>query len=204
MSLRRTIKHVSRNALQHQTKVVQPWHYIAKEFMRKIHKKRIYTSILDLFHNDEVFHASQLQHNWTQEWCIYLDYMRTFHRRQTFFHNSTVPDCRLCHDEATQAQAQHRVGALTPMPSCLGIGRHTGGSWQGHPRCNTSAPTVGRLWVARPHCTVTQHKDASPRWYPRIASVQSLFRTKPLQDNWNDTLRAIIYGTIRNNWREDP
>ena len=48
---------------------VQPWHkhhYIAKEIMRKIHKKGIYTSVLDRFQNDEVFHASQLQHNWTK------------------------------------------------------------------------------------------------------------------------------------------
>ena len=37
---------------------VQPWqkhHNIAKEFMRKIHKNGIYTSILDRFQNDEVF-----------------------------------------------------------------------------------------------------------------------------------------------------
>ena len=43
---------------------VQPWqkhHYISKGFMRKIHKKGIYTSILDRFQNDEVFHASQQQ-----------------------------------------------------------------------------------------------------------------------------------------------
>ena len=31
----------------------------------------------DRFQNDEVFHASQLQHNWTKEWCEYLDYIRT-------------------------------------------------------------------------------------------------------------------------------
>ena len=31
--------------------------------MRNIHKKEIYTSILDRFQNEEVFHASQLQHN---------------------------------------------------------------------------------------------------------------------------------------------
>ena len=34
--------------------------------MRKIHKKGIYTSILDRFQNEEVFHASQLQQNWTK------------------------------------------------------------------------------------------------------------------------------------------
>ena len=59
---------------------VQPWqkhHYVAKEFMKKIHKKGMYTSILDRFQNDEVFHAIQLQHNWTKEWCEHLDYIRT-------------------------------------------------------------------------------------------------------------------------------
>ena len=52
----------------------QPWqkhHVLAKEFMRKINKNRIFTSILDRFQNDEVFHESQLQHNWT------LDYIGT-------------------------------------------------------------------------------------------------------------------------------
>ena len=57
---------------------IQPWqkhHFFAKEFMRKIHKRGLYTSILDRFQNDEVFHASQLPHNWTKEWCEYLDYI---------------------------------------------------------------------------------------------------------------------------------
>ena len=38
-----------------------------------------------------------------------------------------------------------RDGALSPMPSYLGIGGHTGGSPQGHPRY-TSAHKVGRPW----------------------------------------------------------
>ena len=57
----------------------QPWqkhHFLAKEFMRKIRRKGNYLSILDRFQNDEVFHASQLQHKWTKEWCEYLDYIR--------------------------------------------------------------------------------------------------------------------------------
>ena len=45
--------------------------------MRKIGKKGIYSSILDRFQNDEVFHADQLKHNWTKQWCEYLDYIRT-------------------------------------------------------------------------------------------------------------------------------
>ena len=39
---------------------VQAWQkhrHIAKEFVRKIHKKGICTSILDRFQKDEVFHA---------------------------------------------------------------------------------------------------------------------------------------------------
>ena len=59
---------------------IQPWqkhHFFAKKFMREIHKKGIYTSILDRFQNDEVFHASQLRHSWTKEWCEHLDGIRT-------------------------------------------------------------------------------------------------------------------------------
>ena len=40
-------------------------------------KNGIHTSILDRFQNDEVFHASQLQQNWTEEWCEFLDDIRT-------------------------------------------------------------------------------------------------------------------------------
>ena len=53
-----------------------------------------------------------------------------------------------------------RVGALHPMPSCLGIGGHTGGSQQGHPRY-TSAHTVGRPWVAQSRSTTTSCKQHS-------------------------------------------
>ena len=49
--------------------------FLVKELMRKINKNGIYTSILDRFQNDDVFHASQLQHNWTKEWCEYLEYI---------------------------------------------------------------------------------------------------------------------------------
>ena len=57
-----------------------PWqkhHFFSKEFMRKNNKNEICTSILDRYQNDEVFHASQVQHNWTREWFKYLDYIRT-------------------------------------------------------------------------------------------------------------------------------
>ena len=65
----------------------QKLHFLAKEFMRKNGKKGIYTSILDRFQNGEVFHASQLQHNWTKE-CEYLDYNRTIDiSHQALHHN---------------------------------------------------------------------------------------------------------------------
>ena len=97
--MRRTTEHVGRNALQRQTKTkqliadacmtfqgtqgarraqpLQKHHFVANEFMRKTNKKGIYSSIHDRFQNDKVFHASQLQHNCTQEWCEYFDYIRT-------------------------------------------------------------------------------------------------------------------------------
>ena len=34
------------------------------------------------------------------------------------------------------------VGALSPMPSCLGIGGHPSGSWQGHPG---GVPVIGKI-----------------------------------------------------------
>ena len=94
MSMRRKAEYVRRNAFLQTQKFkqliadacmtfqgtsrvkhgAQPWqkhHFIAKEFMRKI-KQGIYTSILARFQNDEVFHTSQLQHQWTEEWCEYL------------------------------------------------------------------------------------------------------------------------------------
>ena len=37
----------------------------------------VYAKNWDRFQNDEVFHASQLQHNLTKEWCEYLAYVRT-------------------------------------------------------------------------------------------------------------------------------
>ena len=98
--MRRKVEYVRRNAFQHQTKIkqlsadaymtfqgtrgarhgAQPWqkhHFLANEFMRKIHKKGMKTSILDRLQNDEVFHASHLQQNWTKEWCECLGCIRT-------------------------------------------------------------------------------------------------------------------------------
>ena len=48
---------------------------------------------------------------------------------------------------------------------------------------------------------ITGRKNGANIW---ITSEQSIFRTKPLQNIWNDTLRCIIFGTIRTKWKEDP
>ena len=44
--------------------------------------------------------------------------------------------------------SSQRVGALSLIPSCLGISGHPSGSRSGHPRC-TWARSTGRPWVAR-------------------------------------------------------
>ena len=47
----------------------------------------------------------------------------------------------------------------------------------------------------------TGRKNGANIW---ITSEHSIFRTKLLQDNWNDTPCCTIFGTIRNKWNEDP
>ena len=56
----------STRATKHGAQQWQNHHFLAKEFMIKINKKGIYTSILDRFQNNEIFHASQLQNSWTK------------------------------------------------------------------------------------------------------------------------------------------
>ena len=48
--------------------------------------------------------------------------------------------------------SSQRVGALSLIPSCLGISLHPSGSRSGHPR-NTWARSAGRPWVARSQLT---------------------------------------------------
>ena len=50
-------------------------------------------------------------------------------------------------------------------------------------------------------CNMTGQKNGANIW---ITSEQSILRTTPLQDKWNDTQRCVIFGTIRNKWKEDP
>ena len=47
-----------------------------------------------------------------------------------------------------QQSSSQRVGALSMIPSCLGISGHTSESQQGHPRY-TGDRSAGRPWVAR-------------------------------------------------------
>ena len=53
-------------------------------------------------------------------------------------------------------------------------------------------------YFMRASCNPSGRKNGAKIW---ITSQQSIFRTKPLQNNWNDTLRCIIFGTIPNKWR---
>ena len=46
---------------------------------------------------------------------------------------------------------------------------------------------------------ITGQKSGANIW---ITLEQSIFRTKLLQNNWNDTPRCIIFGTIHNKWRK--
>ena len=46
---------------------------------------------------------------------------------------------------------------------------------------------------------ITGQKNGANIW---ITSEQPIPRTMPLRNNWNDTQRCIIFGTIRNKWRK--
>ena len=62
-----------------------------------------------------------------------------------------------------QQNSSQRVGALSPIPSCLGIGGHLSGSRQGHPRY-TGARSPGTPWVAR----TTVHHSKQCRYIPNF------------------------------------
>ena len=57
-------------------------------------------------------------------------------------------------DGRRRTDRTHTVGALLPMPSCLGIGGHTGESRQGHPRYTSASTEEGRWW---PETSSTRH-----------------------------------------------
>ena len=73
-------------------------------------------------------------------------------------------------DYSRRTDLTHMVGALLPMPPCLGIGGHTGASRQGHPRY-TNAHIVRRPWVAhnKLHATPPTRQNQGYRdtlWLP--------------------------------------
>ena len=57
---------------------------------------------------------------------------------------------------ASVQSSSQRVGALSLMPSCLGISGHPSGSRQGHPRY-TGARSAGRPWDQTAQYTVQKH-----------------------------------------------
>ena len=64
---------------------------------------------------------------------------------------------------------------MSPIPSCLGIGGHTGGSRQGHPRF-TGDRSAGRLWLAR---STVQHSKQC-RNTPNMVAEQCRSTTRAL------------------------
>ena len=59
---------------------------------------------------------------------------------------SSCSSCSSC--ISLSSCSSQRVGALSLIPSCLGISGHPSGSRSGHPRY-TGARSAGRPWVAR-------------------------------------------------------
>ena len=74
----------------------------------------------------------------------------------------------------SQLASSQRVGALSLMPSCLGIGGHPSGSRKGHPRY-TSARTTGRPWVA--HTNAQRAKRTCHDAYSRQSNTQVFRQT---------------------------
>ena len=74
------------------------------------------------------------------------------HEREVNKHSTTTTT-------TTQHHQSHRVGALSPMPACLGIGGHTGGSRQGHPRYTSASAKEGRGWPDKRMTTNTMREE---------------------------------------------
>ena len=74
-----------------------PWqldHHKARDALKSATKNEKYTSIWDRWQRDEVYRASQLAHNWTDEWVKYLDFIAQFdsshgapHRQRARYNN---------------------------------------------------------------------------------------------------------------------
>ena len=89
---------------------------------------------------------------------------RTFDRGSVFVKACPMLIARAHMQQSQQLQQQsssQRVGALSLIPSCLGISGHPGGSGQGHPRY-IGARSAGRPWVARTQfCTAVQCRNTA-------------------------------------------
>ena len=96
-----------------------------------------------------------------EQWC---KYSKTHVNREVNKNTTTTTTT------TQQHQQPQKVGAVSPMPSCLGIGGHTGGSRQGHPRYTSASAEEGRGWPGKSMTTNTMraetknvHGHAMPR-----------------------------------------
>ena len=86
-----------------------------------------------------------------------------------------------CHDDATQAQAQHRVGALMAHHHLVWMSHHLSGSRQ------DIHGTLGPLRREAVGGSTAQHGDTTqrmpvPLWYPRMVAGQ-MGQTSPTHDH---------------------
>ena len=70
-----------------------------------------------------------------------------------------------------QQSSSQRVGALSLIPSCLGISGLPSGSRQGHPRY-TGARSAGRPWVARTQFSTAVQYKKHPKHGSGAMSIQ--------------------------------
>ena len=90
-----------------------------------------------------------------------------FHVFFFFVHLLFVKACPMYVDRTRtrmqQQSSSQRVGALSLIPSCLGISGHPSGSRQGHPRY-TGARSAGRPWVARTQFSTAVQCGETPKY----------------------------------------
>ena len=73
--------------IQHGSNLSQEHHHKAKDALRGCsNNKRQYTSIWDLWHNDEIYRESQIAINWSDAWVRYLDHTAKIDIHQTAPH----------------------------------------------------------------------------------------------------------------------
>ena len=97
---------------------------------------------------------------------------------------SKLHSCRLSNARATTTQHKHstELALMSPTPSCLGTGGHTGGSRYGHPRY-TSAHTVGKAVGGSTAHRSTWHRSAqqtrmSPKQTHEVTNTDSMIRAQ--------------------------